>query len=400
MSYGKHVLTALLLTGVMCVTAPVQPVQAYAADKMIEGAKMCTQYLPKQEREYGIPVHLLAAIASTESGRWHKGLKMPLPWPWTINAEGRGQFFETKQEAIAEVRRLLTSGVKSIDVGCMQVNLRHHPDAFRSLNDAFEPRHNVAYAARFLKNNFDEMGSWKKAAAAYHSRTPAFGNKYIGLVYNSWRRIINEVRAARAGKVAEVQRASTAEIPINKTTASLDTLTDATQETPRSRKPAHKPVRMKVIELSKKDRRRENGVMVIRPQNAEQSTPAPGMRDVKVMAPMVAEKEVAAVKTPVAEKEAPVAKTVKEIKVVDAEVEKKNTEELKARLARIDAVNAAIAPAQPVKTAKVETPPPAKAQETKEIRMNGEARKMPAGNLESKHEADSSRKSGPRFIFD
>src|ERR1700729_2748973 len=62
---------------------------------LVEGAKLCTRYLPRHERQYGIPEHLLAAIASTESGRFHKALGMNLPWPWTINVEGTGYFFDT-----------------------------------------------------------------------------------------------------------------------------------------------------------------------------------------------------------------------------------------------------------------------------------------------------------------
>src|SRR5579871_5842432 len=102
-------------------------------DPLIEGAKLCTSHLPRYEREYGIPTHLLSAIASTESGRYHEGLKLKLPWPWTINAEGKGYFFKNKEDAIAAVKKLRSHGIQKIDVGCMQVNLYHHPDAFSSL---------------------------------------------------------------------------------------------------------------------------------------------------------------------------------------------------------------------------------------------------------------------------
>jgi hypothetical protein len=56
----------------------------------------------------------------------------------------------------------------------MQVNLRHHPAAFASLDDAFEPSLNVDYAARFLiaLRNGDARGDWIEAAGMYHSRTP------------------------------------------------------------------------------------------------------------------------------------------------------------------------------------------------------------------------------------
>lgn len=404
---------AVVIASVALGASQARPVHAYAADRMIEGAKLCTKYLPKQEREHGIPVHLLAAIASTESGRWHKGLKMPLPWPWTINAEGRGQFFETKQDAIAEVKRLLASGVKSIDVGCMQVNLRHHPNAFQTLNEAFEPRTNVAYAAKFLKSNFDELGSWKKAAAAYHSRTPQFGNRYIGIVYNSWRRIINEVRAAKAGKLVNAQMGTTDALPLNKQTASLTT--DTGDESIRRTGSARKPTRMKVIELSKKDRRRENGVMVIRPQGeSTEAAEQGGAKDVKVKltpaSDTMNEKPKAAKETEVAsvQEEAP-AEPVKNL--TPAEELAKQREMLK-RLEVMDAANAelskklsnqkAVSTGQkPAATAPVQKKEAAPPQKPEAIRMQGEVRRvMPEGNLASKHEADTGRKTGPRFIFD
>ena len=73
------------------------------------------------------------------------------PWPWTVNAEGQGAFYDTKAEAVAAVRAMQARGVRSIDVGCGQINLMHHPDAFASLEQAFDPQANAAYAARFLK---------------------------------------------------------------------------------------------------------------------------------------------------------------------------------------------------------------------------------------------------------
>jgi len=170
---------------------------AVPTDTMVEGAKLCTRHLPRYEREYAIPTHLLSAIASTESGRYHQGLKMNLPWPWAINAAGKGYYYESKEQAIAAVKKLRARGIRSIDVGCMQVNLNQHPDAFASLDQAFEPQTNIAYAARFLHTLYEDGGTWKKAATYYHSRTPSLGYEYVSSVYNSWYQIIDKLRAAR-----------------------------------------------------------------------------------------------------------------------------------------------------------------------------------------------------------
>lgn len=167
-------------------------------DPMVEGARQCTQYFPAEEQRNAIPSHLLAAISSTESGRWHSGLGLALPWPWTINVEGKGYYFDSKAEAIAKTTALMKAGQRSIDVGCMQVNLMHHPAAFASLEDAFDPSKNVAYAAKFLRANYNGSGDWVKATAAYHSRTAIYGRQYLGQIERSWNRIVSKVQQARA----------------------------------------------------------------------------------------------------------------------------------------------------------------------------------------------------------
>ena len=171
-------------------------------DLLVEGGKLCTQQFPVQERKNNIPTHLLAAISTTESGRWHDGLGMAVPWPWTINVEGKGYYFKNKAEAIAQTQALLAQGHQSIDVGCMQVNLKHHSHAFANLEEAFEPSTNVAYAAKFLHDNYAELGDWIKATAAYHSRTQVYGQQYLAQIERSWNKIVAKVTAARANPAA------------------------------------------------------------------------------------------------------------------------------------------------------------------------------------------------------
>ncbi len=138
----------------------------------------CRSAVRAAERAGAIPEHLLAAIARIESGRRDPQTGRSNPWPWTINVEGRGFFFESKAEAINAVRDFQARGARSIDVGCMQINLMHHPNAFASLEQAFDPMTNAAYGARFLNQLHDITGDWPKAAARYHSATPELGADY------------------------------------------------------------------------------------------------------------------------------------------------------------------------------------------------------------------------------
>jgi hypothetical protein len=139
---------------------------------------LCRRAMQQAEIGSGLPQGLLAAIARVESGRLDPATGRMHPWPWTVDAEGQGSFFPSKAEAIAYVRQLQARGVQSIDVGCLQINLMNHPDAFHSLDEAFDPDVNARYAVRFLNQLRAKTGSWDAAAGWYHSATPEQGLPY------------------------------------------------------------------------------------------------------------------------------------------------------------------------------------------------------------------------------
>jgi hypothetical protein len=147
---------------------------------------MCEAAIAGAETDTRLPARVLTAISLRESGRIDPDSGRVRPWPWTINFEGAGHFYASKEEAIAAVQAIQASGGQSIDVGCMQVNLMHHPDAFATLDEAFDPKHNANYAGRFLTALFGALGDWGTAIAAYHSRTPGIGEPYRDQVVATW----------------------------------------------------------------------------------------------------------------------------------------------------------------------------------------------------------------------
>jgi hypothetical protein len=151
-----------------------------------DDSQICRAAVRQAERGTAIPPQLLAAIARVESGRRDPQTGNFGPWPWTINAEGQGRYFRTKAEAVAEVRGLQARGVRSIDVGCMQINLLHHPTAFASLEEAFDPFANARYAARFLQELQATRNNWTQAAANYHSNTAEFAAAYQRRIMAAW----------------------------------------------------------------------------------------------------------------------------------------------------------------------------------------------------------------------
>jgi len=134
-------------------------------------------------RPAAMPRTLLQSIARVESGRLDPSTGRARSWPWTINVEGAGSFFESKADAIAAVEAHRAKGVRSIDVGCMQVNLMHHPTAFPDLETAFDPGANATYAARFLSALYVQSKDWSLATAFYHSQIQERGEEYQRRVF-------------------------------------------------------------------------------------------------------------------------------------------------------------------------------------------------------------------------
>jgi hypothetical protein len=147
---------------------------------------ICGALARERERAEGIPPGLVHAVALAESGRWLAGRGQSQAWPWTVTAGSDSFYLPSKQDALRKVRELRAAGRSNIDVGCMQVNLGYHGEAFASLEEALEPASNVAYGARFLKRLRLETRSWVRATARYHSSDPDRGKAYRDKVYRLW----------------------------------------------------------------------------------------------------------------------------------------------------------------------------------------------------------------------
>lgn len=145
----------------------------------------CEAIIQHFETRHGIPAGLLKAISRIESGRYFPGQGV-ISWPWTINANGNAYYLNSKREAIAKAKQLQSQGITSMDVGPMQINLKHHPDAFNDLEEAFDPWKNIAYAAQFLVQKKNAQGNWQEAVAHYHSATATFNVPYRDKVMESW----------------------------------------------------------------------------------------------------------------------------------------------------------------------------------------------------------------------
>lgn len=138
---------------------------------------LCIREILLAQMRHQIPDNLLLGIGLQESGLHRDGALTV--WPYTANAEGKGAYFDTEAQAVAWVNARRAEGITSIDLGCMQINMHWHPDAFDSVADGFNPVRNVEYAAAYLARLYRAKGSWRAAAASYHSGTEDLGQAYL-----------------------------------------------------------------------------------------------------------------------------------------------------------------------------------------------------------------------------
>ncbi len=180
---ARSVLLALWLLG-LAVCAQAMTIIVPTVELSPPGAhgpgevSACLAAAAASERDKALPPDLLGAIGRVESGRWDPAARGVVPWPWTVNADGAGRTFASAEQAVAYVTSLQARGVRSIDVGCFQVNLLYHPNAFASLDEAFDPGANAGYAADFLGRLHRRSGSWEQAVGDYHSQSPLQGEPY------------------------------------------------------------------------------------------------------------------------------------------------------------------------------------------------------------------------------
>lgn len=144
---------------------------------------------------YQIPASILYAVALTESG---KKIKTGLfrPWPWTLNVAGQAKRYKTRREAWQAIEHYLSQGIRSIDIGLLQINWRWNKAELRNNTwQALDPLFNAQTGARLLRNAYRAKGNWPHAIGHYHSpgqkpRQKHRARKYTQRVLKHYQQII------------------------------------------------------------------------------------------------------------------------------------------------------------------------------------------------------------------
>ncbi|TWD55414.1 transglycosylase-like protein with SLT domain [Agrobacterium vitis] len=126
-------------------------------------AGLCEREISRAAIKYGIPEGILYSVGLTETGR--KGSLQP----YALNVEGLPLFPGSLNEALRTFHLAKDMGGKLIDIGCMQINYLYHHENFRSVEEMFDPKLNVEYAAEFLSKLHKRHETWTMAVARYHA---------------------------------------------------------------------------------------------------------------------------------------------------------------------------------------------------------------------------------------
>lgn len=124
----------------------------------------CPKIIAYFEKKYGIPQHLMMAIARVES-RCR---------PWAIHHNGASLQFRQPQKALA----FLKTATGNIQIGCMQLDISSHSRRFKTTEMMMAPYHNIEFAAKLLKRLYKRHGSWERAVSFYHAASPKAQKAY------------------------------------------------------------------------------------------------------------------------------------------------------------------------------------------------------------------------------
>lgn len=161
----------------LAVLALLVPQQGAASQ---DASGLCADAALRASKATAVPYDVLIAISQVETGRNSR------PWPWTVNTGGEGHWLESLDAAETLVAGALEQGLTNIDLGCFQLNYRWHAAAFASVAEMLDPDANALYAAEYLAQHYAQSGDWATAAAAYHSATPEYADRYRARFEAAW----------------------------------------------------------------------------------------------------------------------------------------------------------------------------------------------------------------------
>ena len=166
-------------------TLGVAAICLFAGQEAAAGVPDCKAIARAAEERHGLPDGILQSISTVEASRIQPDGSYRA-WPWTLNDNGKGLFFDDPEQVLDYLDTHMTNPDTSIDIGCMQINTKWHGASFETLDEMLDPASNIAYAAGFLTDLYYAHGSWNDAIRHYHSRDQRKNDPYLNRVLAIW----------------------------------------------------------------------------------------------------------------------------------------------------------------------------------------------------------------------
>ena len=166
-------------------TLGVAAICLFAGQEAAAGVPDCKAIARAAEERHGLPDGILQSISTVEASRIQSDGSYRA-WPWTLNDNGKGLFFDDPEQVLDYLDTHMTNPDTSIDIGCMQINTKWHGASFETLDEMLDPASNIAYAAGFLTDLYYAHGSWNDALRPYHSSDQRKNDPYLNRVLAIW----------------------------------------------------------------------------------------------------------------------------------------------------------------------------------------------------------------------
>jgi hypothetical protein len=172
------VFTSVILSGCSVTRDVLQTDDCHIVkDELVESRSSILSAISDEEKKHNIKKGLLKSIAIVESGCR----------PYAVNVSGKSYSFRSAIQASNFVENMVDVGKTNISIGCFQLHYKAHRNKFSSINEMFEPKKNIAYAARLIRCSYDKYGSWEVAVRRYHTGNSKRGKAYYAKVLRAMR---------------------------------------------------------------------------------------------------------------------------------------------------------------------------------------------------------------------
>ena len=139
----------------------------------------------------GLDPYILYAVALVESAKVSK--RIAKPWPWALNRQGRPLAPASQIDARGILYDTLARGIRNIDVGLMQVNIRWQGHRVRQPEDLLDPETNLRVGADVLAEAIGSApGDLALGVGRYHA-----GSHDAARAYRYGRRVLAVARQIR-----------------------------------------------------------------------------------------------------------------------------------------------------------------------------------------------------------